>query len=509
MLLVYVGMLPLALSLILRFIPGRRARESCAVIFSFLVSGAIGYALIRGGDTGMKLNWFSAGEERIELFRLSQNFICALRLDEAGKIYLGLASLLWPWATLYAVEYMRHEPRKGHFFSWFLLAYSAVVFLAAAENLFTLYIFYELLTLCTVPLVWHKRDEDSNKAALTYLLYLIGGAALGFIAVLLVPVFMEADGAFCLGGTNGYAQGTHLDPRCAWIAMLGFLGFGVKAAVLPFCRWLPKASVAPTPVTALLHAVAVVNAGVFAVVRVLYYTVSCDMLRGSPMQYVQPMMVVLCAATLLYAAAMAVREQQVKRRLAWSTVSNLSYMLFGLSLASSQGMTAGLAHMIFHSLAKIILFFCAGAVLTQTGRTQVRQMRGLGRKMPFTFGVFTLAGLSLVGVPPFPGFIGKYLLVTAAFDSRGASPVSGGPFAVTGAVALMAASVLTVIYIFTVIFPAFFMKYQEEPGETPPRDPGLCMKIALGALSLLLIAASVFADPILRFLHTLAGGGIA
>ena len=476
MLLVCIGLLPV--------IPNRRAREICAVAFTFLVSGAVGYALLTGT------------EGRTELFRLSEDFVCALRLDGAGKIYIGLAALLWPFATLYAVEYMRHEEREGNFYVWFLLAFGAAIFLAAAGNLFTLYIFYELLTMCTVPLVWHKRDEESTRAALTYMLYLIGGAALGFAAVALLPsVLPGTDGLFRLDGCVSSLSRT--EPRIGWIALLGFVGFGVKAAALPFCRWLPKASVAPTPVTALLHAVAVVNAGVFAVLRVLYYAVPTACIRGT---WVQTVMLILSAATLLYAAVMAVREQQVKRRLAWSTVSNLSYMLLGLSLLSEGGMRAGLAHMIFHSLAKIILFFCAGAVLTQTGRTQVRQMHGLGRKMPFTFGTFTLAGLSLVGVPPFPGFVSKYALVTAAFEAGGALPIAG-------AVALMAATVLTVIYVMTIVFPTYFVPYHPAEGETPPRDPSVCMKTSLIALTLLLIAAAVFANPIMQLLQTVAGGG--
>ena len=521
MLLVCIGLLPVLLAIVLRLIRNRRAREICAVAFTFLVSGAVGWLLWSVETAGANRMLFLAGDGRTELFRLSEDFVCALRLDGAGKIYIGLAALLWPLATLYAVEYMRHEEREGNFYTWFLLAYGAAIFLAAAENLFTLYIFYELLTMCTVPLVWHKRDEESTKAALTYMLYLIGGAALGFAAVVLLPWAGGEDGRFFLygnlpmlslqmgysmGGTMGNPAYFFVDQKMQWIALLGFVGFGVKAAVLPLCRWLPKASVAPTPVTALLHAVAVVNAGVFAVLRVLYYELPPSQIRG---HWAQTVMLILSAGTLLYAAVMAVREQHVKRRLAWSTVSNLSYMLLGLSLTSKSGLQAGLAHMIFHSLAKIILFFCAGAVLTQTGRTQVRQMHGLGRKMPLTFAAFTVAGLSLVGVPPFPGFLSKYALVTAAFESSSQVQLVGesGVWPIVGAVALMAATVLTVIYVMTIVFPAYFLPYHPEEGEALPRDPGARMKTSLIILTALLIAAAVFADWIMTLLQTLAGGG--
>ena len=364
--------------------------------------------------------------------------------------------------------------------------------LSAADNLFSLYIAYELLTLCTVPLVWHEQDDASTKAAFQYMLYLIGGAAMGFMAML---------------GLSGFGLGEfHGNPvlpgnaDIVWfraLCLLGFLGFGVKAAVLPLSRWLPAASVAPAPVTALLHAVAVVNAGVFAVTRFFYYTVPLDLLRGT---WVQTVMLILSAATVVYAAAMAVREQHLKRRLAWSTVSNLSYMLLGLSLLTARGMAAGLSHMVFHGLMKIILFFCSGAVLTQTGRTQARQTHGLGRQMPLTFGAFTIAGLSLMGVPPLPGFVSKYALVTAAF-------AQGDAWAFVGGVALLISAVLTCVYIFTVVFPAFFLK-EEPAGETLPRDPGPCMKISLVMLCLLLIAAGVFAGRVMDSLAILAEGGV-
>lgn len=458
-----------------------KARMAYALIASCLSSGFLLYLALAG-----------QGTEPWELMRFSDDFRFVLRLDGAGKTYLCLAAVLWPLAMLYAVEYMRHEKREGHFFAWYLITYGAAVLLGTADNLFTLYIAYEFLTLCTVPLVWHEQDEESNRAALLYMLYLIGGAALGFAA-------MAGLNGFGLGAFHGVQAA---QPAGEWfhaLCLMGFLGFGVKAAVLPLCRWLPTASVAPTPVTALLHAVAVVNAGVFAVARLLYYVLSPAWLAGT---WVQAVMLILSAATIVYGAAMAVREQHVKRRLAWSTVSNLSYMLLGLSLLTPEGMTAGLSHMVFHGLMKIILFFCAGAVMVQTGRTQVRQMHGLGRKMPLVFLSFTLAGLSLLGVPPLPGFVSKYALVTASFSQ-------GSALALCGAVALLAAAVLTAVYIFTVVYPAFFMELHQEPGEKGITDPGPCMGVSLLALCALLMLAGVFAGRIMVYLTGLAGGGIS
>ena len=483
MLLLICGLLPVVLGGLLPFlrIKSRNARMAYALLSSCAVSAFLLYLILT-----------DRGKKALELIRFSDAFRFYLRLDGAGKVYLTVAAVLWPLAVLYAIEYMRHEEREGNFFAWFIVTYGAAILLGAADNLFTLYIGYEFLTLCTVPLVWHKRDEESTRAALKYMLYLIGGAALGFAA---------------MAGLSGYGLGafhpltTVQNPDTVWfraLCLMGFLGFGVKAAVLPLCHWLPTASVAPTPVTALLHAVAVVNAGVFAVLRFLYDVISPASLRGT---WVQTAMLSLCAATIVYAAVMAVREQHVKRRLAWSTVSNLSYMLLGLSLLTEQGMAAGLAHLVFHSLTKIILFFCVGAVQVQTGRTQVREMQGLGRKMPVVFLSFVLAGVSLLGVPPLPGFVSKYALVTAAFEQ-------GSPLAICGAVAILIAAVLTVIYVFTVAYPAFFMKLQLTAGETEPRDPGPCMKTVFALLAALLVCAGIFAGPVTRYLTNLAGGVI-
>ena len=282
----------------------QKSRAGWALISVTLTSLLLAGIMIWGKD-----------REPAELFRLSDQFRFVLHLDGKGKVFLGIAALLWPPAMLYAGEYMKHEKRKGNFFLWYTVAYGPAVLLGTAGNLFTLYMAYELLTLCTVPLVWHGRDRVSERAAVLYLLFLVGGASLGFIA-------MSGLGTLGTGSFSSNAGVTESIRQSEWfrtLCLVGFLGFGVKAAVLPLSRWLPTASVAPTPVTALLHAVAVVNAGVFAVMRLLYDAVPCEALRGT---WVQTAMLLLSALTIVYGAMMAVREKHIKRRLAWSTVSN-------------------------------------------------------------------------------------------------------------------------------------------------------------------------------------------
>lgn len=410
----------------------------------------------------------------ITLFSLSARFQCVLRLDGAGRVLLALCAVLWPIAVLYGDEYMRSEAHEGNFFAWYTMAYAAAAGVAVAGNLFTLYIFYELLTLVTVPLVWHEKDKSSIRAARSYLEYLFGGAAVGFMALMLMGD--TAAPLFQMGGQPWQKGQTLL---CA-AAVLAFIGFGAKAAVFPLSRWLPRASVAPTPVTALLHAVAVVNCGVFAVARALYYTLDYTALRGT---WAQAALIALSGVTVLLGSVMAVRETHLKRRLAWSTVSNLSYMLLGLSLLSSAGLIAANTHMLYHGVMKIMLFFCAGAVMIKTGRTHISQTRGLARVMPVTFACFTLAAVSLVGAPPLIGFFSKYYLISAALSQ-------GGAWQIAGSCALLISSVLTAIYTFSIILPAYFLLVGGEALPAANCDPGWRIKTALLVLCALLLALS-------------------
>lgn len=428
--------------------------------------------------------------DAVTLFSLGGSFACALKLDRAGALYLGLAAFLWPFATLYAVEYMAHEEKERNFFSWYLIAYAVVILLAASANLFTLYVFYELLTLVTVPLVWHKRDKRSIRAARMYLLYLVGGAALGFMAMVTAGV-CGAD-SFVLGGA--VSAGKMSVNFLLAMAVLGFIGFGAKSAVFPMSRWLPRASVAPTPVTALLHAVAVVNAGIFSVLRLIYYTFGADFLRGT---WAQVVMMLLATITVLYGALRAVREPRLKQRMAWSTVSNLSYMLIGLSMMSSAGMTAGLVHMVYHSLMKIVIFGGAGAMLVMTGLENVHDMHGLARRMPFTYVTFTIASLSLTGIPPMIGFISKYFLITSALETATA-------WSLASAVALVVSELLSAIYDFSVIIPAWCLPLDKKMESAGKCDPGPCMKISLGVLSACVLAGSAFVQPLVRLISSIA-----
>jgi multicomponent Na+:H+ antiporter subunit D len=306
----------------------------------------------------------------------------------------------------------------------------------------TMYVFIEMLTLVTIPLVTHYGGHESMFAGRKYAAYTIGGASLGFMAVVLTTMY-GMDGIFRYGGSIFDTY----DPGMMQFAfVLGFIGFGAKAAVFPLYDWLPTASVAPTPVTALLHAVAVVNSGVFAVMRMTYYVFGADYLRGTAAQAI---CLSLAIFSLLFGAAQALRERHFKRRLACSTISNLSYMLFGILLMTPAGLEAGLLHMLFHSVIKMTLFLCAGAFMHATGKSYVFEVNGIGRKMPLTFALYTLSALSLVGVPGLCGFVSKLHLVMAGLEE--ASPMS-----VAGSAGLMIAAFLCAVYTLTISIRAFF-----------------------------------------------------
>ncbi len=434
-------------------------------------------------------------EERLTLLSFTDSLTLVLRFDRLGRFFGGIIATLWPMTTLYAFEYMKEDPRKTPFFAFFLMAFGVTLGVSMSGNLFTMYCFYELLTLSTAPLVLHPNTKEAVRAARTYFAYSLGGAAFAFAAMIFLIANGET-GDFVLGGllsTYPYAR-----PQFTLIFFtLGFFGFGVKAAMLPACRWLPIASAAPTPVTALLHAVAVVKSGVFAIIRLTWYAYGTKLLEGTWAQSV-----VLCAAiaTIFYGASRAVKETHWKRRLAWSTVANLSYIIFGAALMTREGLAAGLLHMAFHAEMKILAFFCCGAVLHQTGREYVSELDGLGRKMPITFICFTAASLGLVGIPPMSGFVSKWSLLTAAADCA-------EPLAYVGAGVLLAAALLTAIYLLITVARAWFPVRGEAHDLTAVREAGWRMTVPMGILAAGIVLTGVFCAPIIRAARHVAGLG--
>lgn len=422
----------------------------------------------------------------LRLAQIAEGYVLSFRLDDTSRIFAGLVSFLWPMATLYAFDYMTHEERENTFFVFYTLSFAVTLLLAFAANLFTLYCCYELLTLATLPLVAHKQDAKSRKAGLSYLTYTVGGATLGLLALM----FLSGRGdltSFTAGGV--FTVDSAAPELLRFFFVLGWFGFSVKAAVFPLHAWLPRASVAPTPVTALLHAVAVVNAGAFASLRFIYHVMGTDLLAGS---WAQTVVLSVSAFTVAFGAVMAVREQHLKRRLAWSTVSNLNYILFSATLMSVRGATGAFAHMVFHGLMKITLFYCAGAILVKSGREYLRDLNGMKRSMPFITVIFTIAGIALMGIPPFAGFLSKWEILNAAMDV-------GSVGAWLGSAAILLSSILSAVYLLSVSVHMIFMEPTESLRLQPGKDPGLLMKFPLIVLTLLILFASAYATPLMEF----------
>lgn len=367
--------------------------------------------------------------------RINRQLCIAFSPDGLSALFGSIVAVLWPLTAIYAFDYMRHEEHQRRFYAFFLASYGVVCGIDLAANLVTLYLFFELLTLATLPLVMHHMDGAARWAGKRYLLFSMTGAALGFLAIPFLFAYGTTD-VFTLGGMldGALTAGHETTLRVAFV--LAFFGFGVKAALFPLYQWLPAASVAPTPVTALLHAVAVVKAGAFACIRLVYYAFGPALLADTFAQYV-PMLA--ACITIVLGSWLALRAQHLKRRLAYSTVSNLSYILLGALTMSGAGLVGAAEHMLFHAFIKITLFFCVGMVMENAHFSYLDEIEGLAKRMPTTFFCFTAASFALMGVPPLPGFFSKW-------DIGSACAALAHPIGLLGVAALLLSAVLTALY---------------------------------------------------------------
>lgn len=430
------------------------------------------------------------------LAKFTGDLAIAFRVDGMGMVFAGLVSFLWPLATLFSFEYMTKEKHEKVFFLFYTITYGVTLGIALADNILTMYFFYELLTLVTVPLVMHTLTREAILASRKYLYYSLGGAAFAFIGMIFVIIYGNTS-EFVLGGVLDAARIGDRTNVLLLIYVIAFMGFGVKAAVCPFNSWLPQAGVAPTPVTALLHAVAVVKAGAFAIIRLTFYSFGTDFLRGTWAQYT---VMAIAMFTIVYGCSRAIKETHLKRRLAYSTISNLSYILFGVSIMTPLGMVGALTHMVFHAFMKICSFFCAGAIMHQTEKHYVHELDGLGRRMPWVFGIFTVSSLALMGVPGLAGFISKWNLAYAAVES-------GNTLAYYGIACLLVSALLTAVYMLTIVIRAFFppADFDENAGKEFS-DPNWKMLAPLIIFAVAIVCFGLFSSPIVHFFQDVANG---
>ncbi len=388
-----------------------------------------------------------------------------LEVEPLGLLFALVASSLWIVTSLYSIGYMRghHEKNQTRFYLFFAVAISAAMGVAFSGNLFTLFFFYEALTLCTFPLVTHHQTEAARKAGRVYLGILLSTS----IAFQLLAIIWT----YSLAGTvefrpGGILAGTGASGTVAAI-LLALYVFGIgKAAVMPFHRWLPAAMVAPTPVSALLHAVAVVKAGVFSVLKVCVYTFGWEFITDTG---ASDLVIWAAAATIILASLVAFTKDNLKARLAYSTISQLSYIVLGALLANEWGILGGGMHIAMHAFGKITLFFGAGAIMVAAHKTEISQMKGLGRTMPITFGAFFVGALSIIGVPPAGGAWSKWFLGLGTLEAG-----QVGLLAV-----LMVSSLLTLVYLLEIPVKAFFLSPEGGKGSTGIKEAPLTSLIAL------------------------------
>ncbi len=379
----------------------------------------------------------------ITMFTISPGISLALKVDSLGIIFGLSASALWILTSFYSIGYVRGVPehKQTRYFASFAVCLFATMGIAFAANLLTLVIFYEILTIATYPLVIHKETPESIAAGRKYLVYLL----IGGVFLLLALAF-----TYQISGSVDFRAGGILSEQVGKssvmiLFVLFLLSFGVKAAVMPLHGWLPAAMAAPTPVSALLHAVAVVKAGVFGFTRAIGFIIGPELFHESGAAGILGGM---AAVTILIASLIALRQNNLKMRLAYSTVGHLSYIVLGLTMLSPAAWVGGILHILNHATMKITLFFCAGAIYVKTHIKNVSDLNGIGRQMPITMGAFALAALGLAGVPPINGFISKWYLVLGSMDTG----------QIVFAVTLLLSGVLNAGYFFSIVYRAFFMR---------------------------------------------------
>jgi len=401
-----------------------------------------------------------------DLFEIFPGLMFSFRADPLGMVFLLLSTSLWLIISIYSIGYMRslNEHAQTRFFFCFSLAILGAIGVALSSNLLSLFVFYEILTISTFPLVAHEENLDALRAGRKYLVYLLSGASLGLFGIIYLWGHYH-NVSFVAGGFIKEVK----DGVLTFVFFSLFLGFGTKAALMPFHEWLPSAMIAPTPVSALLHAVAVVKAGVFSCLRVLYFVFEAKKLSPEFSFWLS----LFVSVTVIGANLLAIREDNLKRRLAFSTINNLAVILLGALMLSKEALKGAILHIPFHGFMKITLFMCAGSIYVKSKKERVSELDGIGHNMPFTMGAFTVSALGLCGMPPICGFLSKWYLCLGTLEA------SKNWFLLVW----LTSSFLDAVYFLPIVYRAFF-KGEKDPKikEAPPSMTIPLLLTALGSI---------------------------
>ncbi len=396
------------------------------------------------------------------LFNILPGIEIGFRVDAFGLLFAMGASILWIATSFYSIGYMRstNEHSQTRYFTCFAVALSATIGVAFSANLFTMFLFYEVLTIITYPLVAHKGTPEAKAGGRKYAIYLLGAAKAFLVAAIILTYNLTGTLEFSKDGIFPAIMQSENSQLLYIIFVLFLFGFA-KSAVMPLHSWLPAAMVAPTPVSALLHAVAVVKTGVFTVLRVIFFVFGADLMLDIG---VDVFIITFASVTIIAASIIALSMDNLKARLAFSTISQLSYIILGAALLTPSAMVGGIIHITNHAFSKITLFFCAGSIYVSSHKTEVSQLNGIGKKMPWTMAAFALATLSMIGVPPASGFITKWYLVIGSLERNSLVVLT----------VLLVSSFLNAAYFVPILYKAFFKKENSNSeGEISLQDKNL------------------------------------
>lgn len=431
----------------------------------------------------------SAKDTSFTLFYLTKTLPLMFAVDGMSILFSSIASIIYICAGFFSFEYMKHESKEKRYYGFYLIVFGVLNALCFAGNLITFYLFFEMLTLLSMPLVLHNGSHEAVMAGLKYMFYSLCGAYMSLFGIYFI--YHNSDTLkFTAGGVLNEAAGSYGGILLV-AALVMIVGFGVKAGMFPMHAWLPAAHpAAPAPASAVLSAV-IVKAGVLGIIRVIYYIFGTAFLRGT---WVQTTWLVLTLITVFMGSMLAYREPVLKKRLAYSTVSQLSYILFGLATMGTEAVTGSLLHVIAHGLIKATLFLCAGAIIYTTGKTKVDELRGIGKEMPLTMWCYTIVSLGLIGIPPTGGFVSKWYLAIGSLSA--AIPV----FRWLGPAILLVSALLTAGYLLPLTIQGFLPGADYDYSALKKRETSLFMAVPILIMTILSVLIGLFPTQLVDFL---------
>lgn len=489
MMLLTAVFLPMASGLCLLFNQGKIKNRpfKCTLVFAVMaVAALMEFLLILGAD----LDW--------EAWLLTNALHIVFKVDGMTRLFGAVTVIAWTLGGVFAFEYMKHEKNEDRYFGFYLVVMGVLIGLVHSGNLITMYLFYELMTLTSLPMVLHSLSHDAVMAGLKYVFYSIAGAFVALFGIFYLYAHRLV-GNFVPGGILAQMGSSYTGSMSMTLlaAFLMIIGFGTKAGMFPMHGWLPTAHpVAPAPASAVLSGV-ITKFGVLAVIRVVYYTIGADYIRGTWVQYAWT---TLALMTVYMGSMMAYKEKVLKKRMAYSTVSQVSYIMFGLSVLNIPAMTGALAHVVFHSAVKNCLFLVAGAIIYRTYRTMVQDLKGIGKEMPITMWCFTLVSVTLIGIPPTSGFVSKWYLAIGSLQS------GMGVYSWIGPVVLLLSAILTAGYLLTISIQAFFPGEDYDYEKLEKKEPNLLMTVPMILFTVAAVVLGMCAGPLLNLLQGVAAG---